>query len=114
MGANMQRQAVPTLKSEKPMVGTGMERIVARDSGNCIIARNPGTIAEVDSNRIVIRVNTKKSKNSNLVDIYSLTKFKRSNKNTCINQRPIVNIGDKVEAGDILLLTLVNCHLVIT
>jgi DNA-directed RNA polymerase subunit beta len=102
MGANMQRQAVPTLKSEKPMVGTGMERIVARDSGNCIIARNPGTIAEVDSNRIVIRVNTKKSKNSNLVDIYSLTKFKRSNKNTCINQRPIVNIGDKVEAGDIL------------
>ena len=102
MGANMQRQAVPTLKSEKPMVGTGMERIVARDSGNCIIARNPGTIAEVDSNRIVIRVNTNKSKNSNLVDIYSLTKFKRSNKNTCINQRPIVNIGDKIEAGDIL------------
>ncbi|MGQ4005034.1 DNA-directed RNA polymerase subunit beta [Francisellaceae bacterium CB300] len=102
MGANMQRQAVPTLKSEKPMVGTGMEKIVARDSGNCIIARNPGTIAEVDSNRIVIRVNTKKSKNSNLVDIYSLTKFKRSNKNTCINQRPIVNIGDKVEAGDVL------------
>ena len=102
MGANMQRQAVPTLKSEKPLVGTGMERIVARDSGNCIISSNPGTIAEVDSNRIVIRVNTKKSKNSNLVDIYSLTKFKRSNKNTCINQRPIVNIGDKVEAGDIL------------
>ncbi|MCL4119304.1 UNVERIFIED_CONTAM: hypothetical protein GTU68_047701 [Idotea baltica] len=91
MGANMQRQAVPTLKSEKPMVGTGMEKIVARDSGNCIVARNPGTIAEVDSNRIVVKVN-----------IYSLTKFKRSNKNTCINQRPIVNIGDKIEAGDIL------------
>lgn len=102
MGANMQRQAVPTLKSEKPLVGTGMEKIVARDSGNCIIARNPGTIEEVDSNRIVVRVNTKKAKANNLVDIYNLTKFKRSNKNTCINQRPIVNVGDKIEKGDVL------------
>lgn len=102
MGANMQRQAVPTLKSEKPLVGTGMEKIVARDSGNCIVARNAGEVAEVDSNRIVIKVDTKKSNDNKLVDIYSLTKFKRSNKNTCINQRPIVNVGDKIEAGDIL------------
>lgn len=102
MGANMQRQAVPTLKSEKPMVGTGMEKIVARDSGNCIIANNPGTIAEIDSNRIVVRVDSNKTQTNTLVDIYSLTKFKRSNKNTCINQRPIVNVGDKIEAGDIL------------
>ena len=102
MGANMQRQAVPTLKSEKPLVGTGMERIVARDSGNCIIAKNTGVIAEVDSNRIVIKVDSVKAKTKTLVDIYSLTKFKRSNKNTCINQRPIVNVGDTVEKGDIL------------
>ena len=102
MGANMQRQAVPTLKSEKPLVGTGMEKIIARDSGNCIIARNAGVIAEVDSNRIVVKVDVEKSKTNKLVDIYGLTKFKRSNKNTCINQRPIVNIGDKVEKGDVL------------
>ncbi|MDE4955173.1 hypothetical protein, partial [Francisella tularensis] len=96
MGANMQRQAVPTLKSEKHLVGTGMDKIVARDSGNCIIARNVGEVAEVDSNRIVIKVDTETSQTSKLVYIYSLTKFKRSTKNTCINQRPIVNVGDKV------------------
>ena len=102
MGANMQRQAVPTLKADKPLVGTGMEKIVARDSGNCIIASNHGTVEEVDSNRIVVKVNTKKSKSNKLVDIYNLTKFKRSNKNTCINQRPVVNVGDKIAKGDIL------------
>ncbi|MDE4955231.1 hypothetical protein, partial [Francisella tularensis] len=85
--ANMQRKAVPNLKSEKPLVGTGMEKIVARDSGICIIARNVGEVAEVDSNRIVIKVYTEKSQTSNLVDIYSLTKFKLSKKNTCINHR---------------------------
>ncbi|MDE4978088.1 hypothetical protein NAI52_10005, partial [Francisella tularensis subsp. holarctica] len=88
------------LKSENPLVGTGMEKIVSRDSGNSIIARNVGEVAEVYSNRIVIKVDTEKSQTSNLVDIYILTKFKRSNKNTCINQRQIVNVGDKVEAGD--------------
>ncbi|MDE4988587.1 hypothetical protein, partial [Francisella tularensis] len=78
VGANMQRQSVPTLKTDNPLVGTGLEKNVARDSGNCIIARNVGEVAEVDSNRIVITVDTEKSQPSNLVDIYSLTKFKRS------------------------------------
>ena len=102
MGANMQRQAVPTLKSEKPMVGTGMEKIVARDSGNCIVAKNAGIIDAVDANRIVVRVDAKSSDTNNLVDIYNLVKFKRSNKSTCINQKPIVSVGDTIAKGDIL------------
>ena len=103
MGSNMQRQAVPTLKADKPLVGTGMERIVARDSGTCISAKRSGLIEFVDSGRIVIRVDDKEIQDGDSwVDIYNLTKFRRSNKNTCINQRPIVKVGDKVKRGDIM------------
>lgn len=103
MGANMQRQAVPTLKADKPLVGTGMERIVAVDSGTGVVARRGGVVESVDSGRIVVQVNEKEVKSGEaLVDIYNLTKFVRSNHNTCINQRPIVNPGDCVEKGDIM------------
>ncbi|MFV0478899.1 MAG: DNA-directed RNA polymerase subunit beta [Parahaliea sp.] len=103
MGSNMQRQAVPTLRSEKPLVGTGMERYVAADSGVCAVARRPGVIDSVDASRIVVRVNDKDvGKDEAPVDIYNLTKYTRSNQNTCINQRPIVRTGDAVERGDIL------------
>ena len=104
MGSNMQRQAVPVLIAEKPLVGTGMERVVAKDSGTCAIAKRAGTVHIVDSRRIVIKVKTNKifDNNDSLVDIYNLTKFKRSNKNTCINQRPLVKQGDVIVAGDIL------------
>ncbi len=103
MGSNMQRQAVPTLRSEKPLVGTGMERYVARDSGVCVMARRGGVIDYVDAARIVVRV-----KNEEVVlgeagaDIYNLTKYTRSNQNTCINQRALVKVGDVVERGDTL------------
>ena len=103
MGSNMQRQAVPTLSTEAPLVGTGMERLVAQYSGDCIIAKNSGIVEKVDSGRIVVRKNLKEiSSNDSAVDIYNLIKYTRSNQNTCINQRPIVNEGDKVSAGDIL------------
>ena len=103
MGSNMQRQAVPTLRAEKPLVGTGMERIVARDSGTCAIAKSAGIVDTVDSGRIVVCVDADQiSENGSAVEIYNLTKFSRSNKNTCINQRPIVSVGDRVERGDIL------------
>ncbi|MEX1033518.1 MAG: DNA-directed RNA polymerase subunit beta [Cellvibrionaceae bacterium] len=103
MGSNMQRQAVPTLKTEKPLVGTGMERIVASDSGVCVVARNGGVIESVDSGRIVVRVNDDEVQSGDAgVDIYNLTKYTRSNQNTCINQRPIVRTGDRVARGDIL------------
>jgi DNA-directed RNA polymerase subunit beta len=103
MGSNMQRQAVPTLVSDKPLVGTGMERYVAADSGVCVVARRPGVIDSVDASRIVVRVNDQEVGNDEApVDIYNLTKYTRSNQNTCINQRPIVRQGDAVERGDIL------------
>ncbi len=103
MGSNMMRQAVPTLSTETPLVGTGMERTVARYSGDCVIARNTGVIEKVDSGKIVVRKNLKDiSGTGSAVDIYNLIKYTRSNQNTCINQRPIVKEGDKVVQGDIL------------
>jgi DNA-directed RNA polymerase subunit beta len=103
MGSNMQRQAVPTLVSDKPLVGTGMERYVARDSGVCIVAKRAGIVDSVDAGRIVVRVSDDESGgNAAPVDIYNLVKYTRSNQNTCINQRAIVNKGDVVARGDIL------------
>ena len=103
MGSNMQRQAVPTLRSEKPLVGTGMERTVARDSGVCVVARRGGVIETVDAGRIVIRVSNAETESGEAgVDIYNLTKYQRSNQNTCINQKPLVKEGDLVAKNDIL------------
>ncbi|SFU92190.1 DNA-directed RNA polymerase subunit beta [Halomonas korlensis] len=103
MGSNMQRQAVPTLRAEKPLVGTGMERFVARDSGVCAVARRGGLIDSVDARRIVVRINEDEIIGGEAgVDIYNLTKYTRSNQNTCMNQRPIVRPGDTVARGDIL------------
>jgi DNA-directed RNA polymerase subunit beta len=103
MGSNMQRQAVPTLKADKPLVGTGMERYVARDSGVCVVARRGGVIDSVDAARIVVRVNEDEVQSGQPpVDIYNLTKYTRSNQNTCINQRSIVKSGESVARGDIL------------
>jgi DNA-directed RNA polymerase subunit beta len=103
MGSNMQRQAVPTLRSEKPLVGTGMESTVARDSGVCVVARRGGVVETVDAGRIVIRVNDAETESGEAgVDIYNLTKYTRSNQNTCINQKPLVKEGDVVAKKDIL------------
>ncbi len=103
MGSNMQRQAVPTLRTEKPLVGTGMERIVARDSGVCVVAKRGGKIESVDASRIVVRVNEDEIEAGDPgVDIYNLIKYTRSNQNTCINQRPVVSIGNTISRGDIL------------
>ncbi|NQX89693.1 MAG: DNA-directed RNA polymerase subunit beta [Halioglobus sp.] len=103
MGSNMQRQAVPTLVAEKPLVGTGMERYVAADSGVCVVAQRSGVVDSADASRIVVRVSDKDvGVDQAPVDIYNLTKYTRSNQNTCINQRPIVKAGDVVERGDIL------------
>ncbi len=103
MGSNMQRQAVPTLKTEKPLVGTGMERIVAKDSGVTIVARRGGIVDYVDASRIVVRVNDDEAESGKTgVDIYNLTKYTRTNQDTCINQRPLVQIGDQIERGDVL------------
>ncbi|MEC7095185.1 MAG: DNA-directed RNA polymerase subunit beta [Pseudomonadota bacterium] len=103
MGSNMQRQAVPTLKTQAPLVGTGMERYVARDSGVCEVASRGGVVDSVDASRIVVRVNPAEvGQDESPVDIYNLTKYKRSNQNTCVNQRPIVSPGDTVARGDIL------------
>ena len=103
MGSNMQKQAVPTLRAEKPLVGTGMERNVARDSGVCVIARRGGVVDSVDAGRIVVRAAESETEAGEAgVDIYSLIKFTRSNQNTCINQRPLVRQGDVVKAKDIL------------
>ncbi len=103
MGSNMQRQAVPMLRSQKPLVGTGMERIVARDSGTCVVARRGGEVVSVDAGRIVVRVNDDETEPGEPgVDIYNLTKYTRSNQNTCINQRPLVKLGDRISKGDIL------------
>jgi DNA-directed RNA polymerase subunit beta len=103
MGSNMQRQAVPTLKTEKPLVGTGMERNVARDSGVCVVAERGGVIESVDAARIIVRVNDEETDAGEAgVDIYNLTKYTRSNQNTCISQRPLVGEGDIINKGDIL------------
>ena len=103
MGSNMQRQAVPTLRADKPLVGTGMERYVARDSGVCVTAKRGGVIESVDAARIVVRVNDAETEAGDAgVDIYNLTKYTRSNQNTCINQRSIVRQGETVERGDIM------------
>ncbi len=102
MGSNMQRQAVPNLRVEKPLVGTGIERVVAKDSGVMVVAKRKGVVDFVDASRIVVRVQNNDEQDRAGVDIYTLTKFTRSNKNTCINQRPLVHIGDSVEPGDIL------------
>ncbi|MGE3297150.1 MAG: DNA-directed RNA polymerase subunit beta [Porticoccaceae bacterium] len=103
MGSNMQRQAVPTLRSEKPLVGTGMERFVARDSGVCVVARRGGVVESADAGRIVVRVDGSEVAAGDAgVDIYNLIKYTRSNQNTCINQRAIVQQGDVVARGDIL------------
>ena len=103
MGSNMQRQAVPTLKAEKPLVGTGIERKVASDSGVCEVALRGGVIESVDASRVVVRVNPDEIATGEAgVDIYNLTKYTRSNQNTCINQRPVVKQGDVVVRGDIL------------
>ncbi len=101
MGSNMQRQAVPTLRAEKPLVGTGMERVVATDSGVTVNARRSGTVYSVDASRIVIKVEETEAGETG-VDIYNLTKYQRSNQNTCINQVPLVKVGDKIVAGDVL------------
>ena len=103
MGSNMQRQAVPTVRSEKPLVGTGMERVVAVDSGVALTARRGGVVESVDAGRIVVRVNDNETRaNEAGVDIYNLIKYTRSNQNTNINQRPLVKAGDNIAAGDVL------------
>ena len=102
MGSNMQRQAVPTLRSEAPLVGTGIEGVVARDSGASIMARRAGVIDQVDATRIVVRATEDLELGDAGVDIYRLRKFQRSNQNTCINQRPLVNVGDTVGKGEVI------------
>jgi DNA-directed RNA polymerase subunit beta len=102
MGSNMQRQAVPLLRAEAPLVGTGMEEVVARDSGAAISARRAGVVDQVDATRIVIRATEETDASKSGVDIYNLRKFQRSNQSTCINQRPLVRVGDRVEVGDVV------------
>ncbi len=102
MGSNMQRQAVPLLRAEAPFVGTGMEGVVARDSGASIAARRTGIVDQVDATRIVVRATEESDATKPGVDIYRLMKFQRSNQNTCINQRPLVKMGDQVTKGDII------------
>jgi DNA-directed RNA polymerase subunit beta len=102
MGSNMQRQAVPLIRTNAPLVGTGMEAIVAKDSGAAIAARRAGVVDQVDAKRIVIRATEETDASKSGVDIYTLLKFQRSNQNTCINQRPLVRVGDEVKSGDII------------
>jgi DNA-directed RNA polymerase subunit beta len=103
MGSNMQRQAVPLLRADAPLVGTGMERIVAHDSGAAVVARHNGIVESVDAARIVVKIDDDEVDETGTgVDIYTLTKFARSNQNTCLNQKPIVKIGDKVKRGEII------------
>ncbi|WP_416907915.1 MAG: DNA-directed RNA polymerase subunit beta [Polymorphobacter sp.] len=103
MGSNMQRQAVPLVRAEAPFVGTGMEGTVARDSGAAVAARRTGIVDQVDATRIVIRATEEVEPGKSGVDIYTLMKFQRSNQNTCINQRPLVRVGDLVKKGDIIV-----------
>jgi DNA-directed RNA polymerase subunit beta len=102
MGSNMQRQAVPLIQSDAPLVGTGMEDVVARDSGAVVVAKRPGVVEQIDGTRIVIRATEETDATKPGVDIYRLSKFQRSNQNTCINQRPLVRVGDRIVAGDII------------
>jgi DNA-directed RNA polymerase subunit beta len=103
MGSNMQRQAVPLIRTAAPLVGTGIERIVARDSGQIIVAKHDGEVVMVDGTKIVVRrTNWRSDEVGSDVDIYNLTKYQRSNQNTCVTQRPVVNAGDRVKAGDVL------------
>src|SRR5213080_1175252 len=104
MGSNMQRQAVPLLRTAAPLVGTGIEGTVARDSGVCVVARRDGVVDQVDAARIVVRADSKESSLdvASEVDIYNLTKYQRSNQNTCINQKPIVKAGDRVHKNDVI------------
>ena len=104
MGSNMQRQAVPLLSAEAPIVGTGMEHATARDSGAVIVCRRGGVVDSVDSRRIIVRIEEGTGKRAKEIgaDIYNLTKFKRSNQNTCMNQRPIVRVGDRIEKGQVI------------
>ena len=102
MGSNMQRQAVPLLRTEAPLVGTGMEQIVARDSGATVVARRSGRVENVDSTRVVIKADASPTAGDAAVDIYPLIKYQRSNQNTCVNQRPIVEVGDYITAGDVV------------
>ncbi len=103
MGSNMQRQAVPLLRADSPLVGTGMERIVAKDSGVSVIARHNGVVDAVDAGRIVVKIDEGEHDETGTgVDIYNLVKFSRSNQNTCINQKPVVKVGDKVKRGDVI------------
>ena len=103
MGSNMQRQAVPCLRAEKPLVGTGLERTVAVDSGTAVQARRGGVVDYVDAGRIVVRVNDEETTAGEVgVDIYNLVKYQRSNQNTNINQRPLVKVGDRIARGDVV------------
>ena len=103
MGSNMQRQGVPCLRADRPLVGTGMERVAAIDSGTVVLAKRGGVVDYVDGNRIIVRVNDNEIKGKDLgVDIYNLIKYIRSNQNTCLNQKPIVKIGDKINVGDVI------------
>ena len=102
MGSNMMRQAVPLIKPKAPLVGTGMEYTVAKDSGSTVVAKREGVVDQLDANRIVIRVTDKKDNSLNKIDIYNLLKFQRSNQNTCINQRPLVSVGDKVYNNQVI------------
>jgi DNA-directed RNA polymerase subunit beta len=102
MGSNMQRQAVPLLRSKAPFIGTGIERVVARDSGHVIVAKHDGEVSLVDGGKIVVRRTDDFGEDESGVDIYNLTKYQRSNQNTCINQRVVVHVGAKVNAGDVL------------
>ncbi len=102
MGSNMMRQAVPLIKPKAPLVGTGMEYTVANDSGSTIVAKREGIVDQLDANRIVIRITDKNDKTLNKIDIYNLSKFQRSNQNTCITQRPLVNVGDKILKNQVI------------
>ncbi len=102
MGSNMMRQAVPLIKPKAPLVGTGMEYTVAKDSGSTVVAKREGVVDQLDANRIVIRVTDKKDNSLNKIDIYNLQKFQRSNQNTCINQRPLVNVGDVIKKNQVI------------
>jgi DNA-directed RNA polymerase subunit beta len=102
MGSNMQRQAVPLVQSDAPLVGTGMEAVVARDSGAVVIAKRTGVVEQIDGTRIVIRATEETDAARSGVDIYRMSKFQRSNQSTCINQRPLVKVGDRIVAGDII------------
>ena len=102
MGSNMQRQAVPLLRTDAPLVGTGLEATVARDSGVTVVARRAGVVESVDSGRIVVKAERPTGPRDPGVDIYNLTKYQRSNQNTCLNQKPIVVVGERVNKGDVI------------